>query len=124
LRLTELRDAQVIFETWCQDPEVCRFTVWVPHETVEITRRFIAACLAAFEMGTAIPYVICLKATGQIVGMIEARLSEYRVNIGYVLARAHWGRGFMPETIRSLTAVALSGPFCRVEATCDFENQA
>ena len=30
----------------------------------------------------------------------------------------------MPEAIRSLTAVALSGPFFRIEATCDFENRA
>jgi ribosomal-protein-alanine N-acetyltransferase len=67
LRLPEPRDADAIFQAWCQDPEVCRFTVWLPHQSVHVTRQFIAACLAAIEAGTAVPYVLCLKDTGQIV---------------------------------------------------------
>ncbi len=124
LRLPEPSDADVIFKAWCQDPEVCRFMVWVPHETAEVTGAFLASCIASIAAGTAVPYVILLKSTGKVVGMIEARLSECRVNIGYVLARANWGHGLMPEAIRSLTTAALSGPFFRVEATCDFENHA
>ena len=88
LRLPEPSDAHVIFKAWCQDLEVCRFMVWVPHETAEVTREFIASCIASIAAGTAVPYVISLKSTGEVVGMIEARLSECRVNIGYVLARA------------------------------------
>ena len=98
--------------------------VWVPHETVEVTRQFISSCIAAAENGTAVPYILTSKGTGQVIGMIEARPSECRVNIGYVLARASWGQGLMPEAIRALSDVALSGPFFRVEATCDAENSA
>ena len=121
-RLPELRDAEAVFEAWCQDPEVSRFMVWVPHKSIEVTRQFIASCMASAEGGTAVPYVLCLKSGGQVVGLIEARPSECRVNIGYVLARASWGQGLMPEAIRALARVALSGPFFRVEATCDVEN--
>jgi ribosomal-protein-alanine N-acetyltransferase len=123
-RLPEPHDADAIFEAWCQDAEVCRFMVWLPHGSVDVTRQFIASCLAAIAAGTAVPYVLSLKDTGQIVGMIEARPSECGVNIGYVLARAHWGRGLIPEAIRVLSEVALSGPFFRVEATCDVENRS
>jgi len=42
------------------------------------------------------------------IGMIEARTLGSTVDIGYVLARAHWGRGLMPEAIRALTATALA----------------
>jgi ribosomal-protein-alanine N-acetyltransferase len=56
--------------------------------------------------------------------MIEARPSQCRVNIGYVLARASWGLGLIPEAIRALCEVALAGPFFRVEATCDVENRS
>ena len=121
-RLPEPRDADAIFHAWCQDPAVSRFMVWVPHETVEVTQQFIASCIAAAESGAAVPYVLSSKGSGHVVGMIEARLSECRVNIGYVLARASWGQGLMPEAIRALAKVALSGPFFRVEATCDVEN--
>jgi [ribosomal protein S5]-alanine N-acetyltransferase len=42
-----------------------------------------------------------------------------------VLSRAHWGRGLMPEAIRTLSADALSlaGVF-RIQAICDAENRA
>ena len=57
--------------------------------------------------------------------MIEARLQGSTVDIGYVLARARWGQGFMPEAIRALAAVALSKTSVfRVHAACDTENVA
>lgn len=57
--------------------------------------------------------------------MIEARLQGSTVDIGYVLARALWGQGFMPKAIRALASAALGRPGSfRVHATCDNENVA
>jgi ribosomal-protein-alanine N-acetyltransferase len=56
--------------------------------------------------------------------MLEARLSSHFVDIGYVLGRAHWRQGLMPEAIRALTDAALATPsVCRVQATCDVDNR-
>jgi RimJ/RimL family protein N-acetyltransferase len=55
--------------------------------------------------------------------MLEARILGTALDIGYVLARSHWGRGYMPEAIQSLTNAALLKPtIFRVQATCDVEN--
>ena len=59
------------------------------------------------------------------MGMIEVRPNGHRANFGYVLARAYWGNGFMPEAIAALVKITL-GPATtyRMEATCDVENKA
>ena len=57
--------------------------------------------------------------------MLEARTLSHIVDIGYVLAYRHWGKGLMPEAIRALAQAALAVPtFFRVQATCDIENRA
>jgi RimJ/RimL family protein N-acetyltransferase len=67
--------------------------------------------------------VITLKADGTVIGMLDARPKAHMINIGYVLAQAHWGNGYMPEAVRALTELALSIPsIYRVEASCDVDN--
>jgi [ribosomal protein S5]-alanine N-acetyltransferase len=55
--------------------------------------------------------------------MLEARIQGTTVDIGYVLARFHWGKRFMPEAIQALASTALESPgIFRVQAACDTEN--
>ena len=55
--------------------------------------------------------------------MLEARPAGHQVDLGYVLAPAYWGRGYMPEAVRALAERALGeGGFFRVQAFCDVEN--
>ena len=57
--------------------------------------------------------------------MIEVRSKGHRADFGYVLARAYWGNGFMPEAIVALVDITLRPPtIYRMEATCDVENKA
>jgi ribosomal-protein-alanine N-acetyltransferase len=120
-----LEDANAIFAAYAQDPQVTRFMVWRPHAMESETHEFIASCIARWSSGTAFPYVLALKSNDAVVGMLEARPKAHIANIGYVLARAHWGKGLMPEAIRSFTKVALSDlSLFRVEASCDVENLA
>ena len=58
--------------------------------------------------------------------MIEARNLGTTIDIGYVLAKTHWSRGFMTEALGALTDIALenSTTIYRVQATCDTENIA
>jgi RimJ/RimL family protein N-acetyltransferase len=57
--------------------------------------------------------------------MIELRMQGHRAEIGYVLARSHWKRGYMIEAARAVVEWALSQPeVFRVWAVCDVENMA
>lgn len=98
--------------------------IWTPHVSVDTTREFINSCLISFNNSLSMPYLITLKPRGQAIGMLDARLSAFSANLGYVLAREHWGQGLMTEALLAFVKLALSGPFFRVEATCDVENHA
>ena len=125
LRSPVIDDAKVIFESYAQDPLVCRYMIWAPHESEVVTRAFIASCIEAWAAGVRLPYVITHRESGEVIGMLESRLLGTTVDIGYVLARAHWGQGYMPEAIRALAAACLGDPgLYRVQATCDTENVA
>lgn len=65
------------------------------------------------------------RSEDEPIGMIELRMQGHRAEIGYVLARSYWGRGYMTEAARAVVYWALSqtGVF-RVWAVCDVENVA
>ena len=57
--------------------------------------------------------------------MLEVRPDRFKAGMGYVLARAHWGQGFMPEAAGEIVRMILSDPsMFRVESFCDIENAA
>src|SRR5690242_20628030 len=94
LRVPFDEDASTVFNGWAQDKEVTRYLTWRPHQLVEQTQEFIRSCISAWEQETRFPYMICLKDNSEVIGMIDPRLEGSKVGIGYVAARAHWGKGF------------------------------
>lgn len=115
-------DAGELFRSYTQDPLVCRFMVWKPHLSEAETQAFIVSCIAAWEQGVRLPYVITEIGSSSAIGMLEARIQGFTVDFGYVLARAHWGKGYMPEAVATLATTALEHGHFRVQASCDVEN--
>jgi RimJ/RimL family protein N-acetyltransferase len=125
LRRPVVEDAGAIFEAYAQDAGVCRFMIWSPHASQAVTDAFIASCIAAWDVGERLPYVITERESNAAIGMIEARRLGTTVDVGYVLARARWGHGLMPEAVHALSDAALGDPgLFRVQASCDTENIA
>jgi RimJ/RimL family protein N-acetyltransferase len=57
--------------------------------------------------------------------MIAIHPDGFKASLGYVLARPHWGKGYMTEAVRTLTDWLLRQPdIYRVFATCDVDNPA
>jgi [ribosomal protein S5]-alanine N-acetyltransferase len=125
LRKPRPDDALAIFEGWAQDPEVTRYLTWPPHRRIEQTGAFVQSCLEAWEHGTRFPYMISHAQTGEVIGMIDPRIEGPRMGIGYGAARAHWGKGYVPEATRALIDWAFQQPsLYRVYATTDVDNVA
>jgi [ribosomal protein S5]-alanine N-acetyltransferase len=57
--------------------------------------------------------------------MINARVDGHKWELGYVLARKYWGRGYMTEAVKRLIATAFEdAAVYRVWAVCDVDNLA
>jgi len=125
LRVPTLNDATAIFERYGQDPEVTRYLTWRPHESLERTRAFLERCSAVRRSGEAFTWVLTLKDDDSAVGMLALRPVRHRAEVGYVLARLYWNRGYMTEALRAMVGWALAQPeLYRVWAVCDVENPA
>jgi RimJ/RimL family protein N-acetyltransferase len=125
LRPPTLEDAEAVFQQYAQDTEVTKYMTWRPHANIQTTREFIERCLAVWENETTFPWMIIRKDGQEVMGMIELRLKAFKTEVGYVLARAYWGQGFMPEAAKAIVEWALAQPeIYRVWAVCDVDNLA
>jgi [ribosomal protein S5]-alanine N-acetyltransferase len=124
LRRPVAADAEAMFAAYAQDPEVTRYLVWLPHRSLEASRQFIAACIERWKSRSAFAWVITTRRGGELAGMIELRPKGSRADFGFVLARAFWGQGLMPEAAAAVIDLALAQPsIWRLETTCDCDNQ-
>ncbi len=125
LRKPRMEDASAMFSGWAQDPEVTLHLTWRPHESIEVTKSVLAWAIEAWEGETRFPFMIGEKATDQLAGMIEIRVDGHRAELGYVIARAHWGKGYMPEAVRAIIRWAFEQPqIHRIYATTSVDNRA
>lgn len=126
LRVPRPSDAPAIFGGYAQDAEVVRYLVWRPHKDLRETEEFLARCEAGWAAGGEFPWAVTLKGGGgELIGMMGLRPHGFKAEVGYVLARRWWGRGFAAEALRPVVGWALAQPeVYRVWAVCDVENAA
>jgi ribosomal-protein-alanine N-acetyltransferase len=118
-------DAQVVFDEYARDPEVAKYMTWHPHQDVAETVEFLRRCEDAWHAGSAFPWTLWLRDSGDFAGLIEARVVPPAVDVGYALSRRRWRHGLMSEALGALIAWALAQPeIFRIWATCDVDNVA
>lgn len=120
LRKPRVEDAEAIFEGYAQAPEVVRYLVFTPYNEVEPVREWLRGRIEAWAGGEDPSWVLTYPEEDRCLGMVALRLQGCRADVGYVLARAHWGKGLMPEAVRAVVQWALTQPeIYRVWAVCD-----
>jgi RimJ/RimL family protein N-acetyltransferase len=125
LRKAKLADADAIFRQYAQDPEVTKFVSWLAHRNIEETRDYMKMCQLAWDIGRAFHWVIERQEDGQAIGMMIGRANPEKWELGFVLARDHWGRGYMTEALRGIIAWTLQQKdIFRIWAVCDIDNKA
>ena len=120
-------DAEGLFAIF-SDPAVVRY--WSSPEWTDIgyANKMIEETLAAYASGEGVRLAVVLKATGELVGQINLHHmfhSNRRCEVGYALARAHWGKGYVTEAMQAALDYAF-GPLNlnRIEADIDPRNDA
>ena len=126
-RLPRPEDAAAVFAAYASDPEVTRYLSWCYYTEVDPLRKFLYSVVRTWETddGGHYGWLLCLRGTDTPIGSIGVGFDAHGAVIGYVLGRAYWGRGLMPEAVRYVSAWALAQPsLFRVWAFCDAENLA
>jgi RimJ/RimL family protein N-acetyltransferase len=123
LRPPVLDDAGQLFQRVARDPQVTKYLLWTPHPDVAATRRVITERLNVEDHART--WVIALRHSDEIIGMISGRLSvRHSVEIGYCIGRRWWGKGLMSEALDTLVAaLGADRALYRVWATCNVDNE-
>src|SRR5665213_956068 len=110
LRPIAPEDADPIFDSYAQDPDVARFVTWRPHRSRNDTAAFIDLCLAT-PAAAARTYVLVDPQDRMIRGVFDLRrTAPHRLEFGYALARRWWGQGLMTEALIAVVHWALRQP--------------
>jgi [ribosomal protein S5]-alanine N-acetyltransferase len=129
LVLREIRESDFhAVHAYASDPEVARYMNWGPNSECE-TREFIARALRQQRdsPGTGHTFAICQLDSGLVGGCgisITDELSRQGF-IGYLLHRAHWGKGYATESAQALLSFGFGKlGLHRIWTDCDTENTA
>ena len=122
-----LADLDALFVAF-SDPETLRYWSHEPFATREQAAEYLAGIDAGCADGTLFQWAIADAATDALLGTLTLYAwdrGHRRAEIGFLLSRAHWGRGLAAEALRAALAFAF-GPMNlhRVEADVDPENAA
>lgn len=126
LRKPLISDAVPMSEQYTQDEDVTKYLIWQPHKNLKETKEFLRRCVKVWKEGTAFPWAIIRKSDQQFLGMIEiVAIDHAGVNVGYVLAKKFWGKGYIPEALKLIIDWAFQqDDVYRVWAFCDIDNIA
>lgn len=110
------------------DEVVTRFLPYKTWSSPADAQAWLERMEAGRIAGTWLQFVIVLQSTQRVIGTcLVFHLDEpsARAEVGYVLARAHWGAGCMQEAMAGVTAFAFEQMgLRRLEAEIDPRNTA
>jgi RimJ/RimL family protein N-acetyltransferase len=117
LRRTSIGDAPALHRRLFSDPEVMRYGSRLPDRDVAQTAEFVAKAVALNESGEGDDFVVLLNR--EIIG----KCGLWRGNeIGFQIAREHWGKGMAHEAAEAILARAKARGFESVTADVDPRN--
>lgn len=118
-------DAPAVFAAWGADPEVTRFLGWRPHASAEEAERALAGRLGRLAEGEELSWLLEVEDEPGAVGVVSVWIEGSEAELGFALARRHWGRGLTTEAVGAvLEWLRGETDATRVWATCDAENPA
>lgn len=101
LRPWRMEDLEDFYE-YASVPGVGEMAGWLHHENREKTREILEMFIREKKV-----FALELKDNGKVIGSLGiekldadlAKVKEQGREVGYVLSKAYWGRGMMPEAV-------------------------
>ncbi len=105
LRRLEERDAERLFEIY-REPDVLRYFAVGPPDTIDDARAAIRRHLLRYEEWGFGLWATVLRETGELVGrcglLMQNLDGDPEIEIAYLIAPTHWGRGLASEAARAI----------------------
>ena len=99
LRRMKPCDAADMFE-YAKNPDVTRYLLWSPHESVEYTEQYLHYVQSKYRDGAFYDWAVILKSEHKMIGTCGFTSIDTENNcaeIGYVINPAYSGQGYAPE---------------------------
>jgi ribosomal-protein-alanine N-acetyltransferase len=110
------------------DPAVMRYWSHEPFTELADAADYLEQIGQCFAEKSLFQWGVALKETDEVIGtctLSSVTPRHGRAEIGYALARAHWGRGYMSEALPALLRFAFGTlGLNRIEADVDPRNAA
>jgi RimJ/RimL family protein N-acetyltransferase len=118
LRPMQPQDARALHAI-LSDPETMRHWSTLPHESLAVTEAWVAKTIASVAAGEADDRVVLRD--GVVIGKVGLWKGD---EIGVILSRNCWGRGYATEALRAMIERAFSRGMPRIVADIDPRNLA
>ena len=122
-----MSDVPALYEIF-SDPEVMRYWSSPPFTEIARIERMVNEAQPAWDTEDFVEVGVELISTGIVIGrctIFNFNRQSRRAEVGYILGRAHWGKGLMAEALRSLLGYAFESlELNRIEADIDPRNVA
>jgi [ribosomal protein S5]-alanine N-acetyltransferase len=125
LRFVEERDIDAFFAIY-SDPQVARYLSKPAQTEREQAVKMVGNVLAGYADGSSVTFAMERRDDRAVTGIVMLfRFNEEsrRAEIGYSMARAYWGQGYMDEALRAVIDYAFTTlDLNRIEADIDPRN--
>jgi RimJ/RimL family protein N-acetyltransferase len=127
LRWISAEDVDDVYTIY-SDPEVMRYWSTPPLADRSAASKLVSEIHESFKRRELLKWGIALRKDDTLIGSVTLFHPDFthrRAEIGYALGRAHWGQGYMQETLRAVLTYAFEVlEFHRIEADVDPRNVA
>lgn len=127
LRKISAEDVAAFYAIY-SNPEVMRYWSTPPLPNRDAASKLISEIHEGLERRELLKWGIALGTNDTLIGSVtlfHLDFTHRRVEIGYALGRAHWGKGYMHEALTAVLTYAFEVlDFHRIEADVDPRNAA
>lgn len=106
LRKLTIEDAPYAYEHWCSNPNVCKYTMWDKHNSVEDTKKLYEIWEKEYEDPTIYRWLVEIKESHTPIGTIDVCSKKYlrfgTCEIGYCYDEDAWGKGYGTESLKAV----------------------
>ena len=108
LRPMRPSDGDALHAVW-GDAEAMRYWDWPATKSASVTRNVVVRQCEEAKQGHGLYWAMCIAGGREVIGacdLSEIDTHHRRAEVGFLVARSHWGQGYALEAMRAIVAYA------------------